>query len=443
MELRKYQVDAIRLLRDAFRDGYRKPILRLDCGAGKTVIAAKIALECSKNGNKVLFLVHSRELLKQTEQTFKNFNLDPEYVQVGMVLTVGNNLDKYKPDVIIADECNFALAKTWRNVFKAYPNAYIIGLSATPLRLSGEPMGDVFDKIIEVIDVDFLINNNYLSDYNYYAPKLDFNTKDIKSSCGDFNSELLAELLDRPKIYGDVIKYFKELVKDSKTIVYCCSIKHSENTARILRENGFNAEHFDGNTSTKERERIVQDFRDGKIQVLCNCNLISFGFDVPDCECTVLLRPTQSLTLYIQQAMRSMRYLPGKLAKIVDFVGNCHRFGLPTDKRDYSLEGRIKTTNRDGLEEVLGRCCKKCLRYYSGHDKMCPYCGNDNGKTRAEIKADKEAELELIRSIDIRKKKKEVGMARTFDQLVAIGQKRRYKNPQFWAKCVMKGRINR
>ena len=147
-------------------------------------------------------------------------------------------------------------------------------------------------------------------------------------------------------VFGDVIKYYKQLANGKKAVCYCASVRHSQRTAEVFNGNGIKAAHIDGSTPKAERDSIISAFRRGDITVLCNVDLISEGFDVPDCECAILLRPTKSLTLYIQQAMRCMRYRPNKRAVIIDHVGNYARFGMPDDDREWSLEKKPKAQHK-------------------------------------------------------------------------------------------------
>jgi len=437
INLRPYQSKAVNLTRNSFRTGHKAPIIVLPCRSGKTVIASYIAKQMQLKGTILLFIVHRNELLAQTITTFDKFSLQCD---VGMVITVGNNLNLYKPDVIIFDECNFALAKTWRKVFNAYPSAYKIGLSATPCRLSGEPMGDLFDDIIECITADELIKLGYLSDYDYYAPKLDINISTVKKSKGDYDKTQLSELMCKPKIYGNVLKYYNKLASNRKSIVYCASIIHSKAVASEFRANGYKCEHLDGTTPKAKRQAIIEAFRVGEIQILCNVDLISYGFDVPDCDCTVLLRPTQSVALYIQQSMRCLTAVKGKKALILDFVDNVHRFGMPTDRREWSLTGRTKCSNINGEPDVKARMCGMCYKTYGGINAICPYCGYDNGKSRKQIEEDKKAELEKIEKINKYKKKQEVWDCMTETELIKLGTERGYKNAGFWAKQIINSR---
>jgi len=246
--------------------------------------------------------------------------------------------------------------------------------------------------------------------------------------------EEAARTLQKAKVFGDVMRY---LDPKRQTIIYCPTVAMSERVAESI---GPIARHFDGNTPKAERDEIVRKFRSGEIRVLCNCDLIGEGFDVPDCDCVMLLRPTKSVALFIQQSMRCLRPKQGKRAIIYDFVGNCYRHGLPTDDREWSLNGKTVCKNPSGEPEIAARQCGYCYRVYPGHDRICPYCGHDNGKTRAEIKADEKAELERITELQRRQDRISQGRARTLDQLVEFAKKKGYKRPYAWAHMVLKAR---
>lgn len=447
MELRDYQLKAINLLRQSLLTGHKRPILRLDCGAGKTAIASYIALNMAKKNKKMLFLTHLQEIKDQTIKTLQKFNVNMEFVDVEMIITTSHNLDKFNPDVIICDECNFALSKTWRKVLDYYKNAIIIGLSASPVRLQNEPMGDVFDDIVDFISADELINMGYLSEYVVYAPQIDLDLSNVKHKGFDYDCEDLETLLNNHKIYGDVIKYFNMLAKDKKTIVYCTTIKHSKEMAKKFRDAGYNAEHIDGTISDKKRKEIIERFRNGEIQILTNCNLISFGFDCPDIDCVVGLRPTESLCLYIQQYSRALRKNGNNKAIILDFVGNVIRFGSVTAKREWSLTvspKKIKAINENGDYNI--RVCQNCFRTFKTAP-VCPYCGEKYELKPREIEAKENIRLaqitaEEMAKIEQEKKKKrmEVGMAKTYEELIKIGKERGYKNPVYWAKMIINSR---
>lgn len=438
MQLRDYQVESINATRNEFRTGKKSPCVVLPCGGGKTVCFAFMADQHIKikTDNFVWFLVHRRELIDQTERTFRDFGIPTERVLIGMVQTVSRNTDKYqRPTLIIFDECQHATAKTWTRIINAFPDVPVVGLTATPARTDGTGLGAVFDSLVLGPSAEELMEKGYLCKYDYYAPK----TTDIfalKNRGADYDMQDLSEQFMKSKIYGDVKKY---LDPRRKTIIYCPSIELSKQLAAQLP----GVVHFDGNTPDKQRAEIVRRFRDGEISALSSVDLIGEGFDVPDCDAVLLLRPTKSTILYIQQSMRCLRPAPGKRAVIYDMVGNCFRHGLPTETREWSLTGRITCKNESAEPDILVRQCKSCLRVYSGTGRICPYCGEEQPKTRREIEQDEKAELERIEKIERRNKRKEQGRAETLEELIAIGHSRGYKNPVFWARMVYNSRAKK
>jgi len=427
MILRGYQQELISNTRNSFHN-FKRPLVVLPCGAGKTVCFADMASKHIRKFNGyVWFLVHRRELIQQTELVFKEFGISRDNVFIGMVQTVTRNLDKYKrPTLIIFDEAHHAKAKTWTNIIDHYKDVPMIGLTATPCRRDGKPLGDIFDVMVQGVESDWLIEHNFLAEYDYYAPpvtNMEWKMKGVDYDLSDVTASLL-----KSKIYGEIEKYIS---LERKTIIYSPSIEFSKSLCERI-----GATHFDGNTPKAEREKIVTAFKEGKIRILSNVDLIGEGFDVPDCDCVILLRPTMSLSLYIQQSMRCLR--PGKKAVIYDLVGNVYRHGMPTEKRAWSLVKRI-SRKRSAEADVLVRQCKKCRLVYSGNLRICPYCGNDNGQTRKQIEEEEKLELVKIKKLERRK----VGMAHSFEELVAIGNARGYKNSKYWARMVLANRKRR
>ena len=231
----------------------------------------------------VWFLVHRQELLKQTLDTFERFNIPMTTIMVGMIATVANHLNDYPaPDLIVFDEAHFSMANTWKKIINAYPDVYMVGLTATPCRLDGKPLGDIYNDLIVGITANELIDQGYLSDYKYYAPCVsDIGSLKIRGK--DYDAQSAAELLSQRAVFSNVINSYKKYADGLQTICYCSSIKHSEDMAEQFRQAGINAIHFDGNTPSKIRADIIQKFRSGTIKILCNVDLISVGFDCPDC----------------------------------------------------------------------------------------------------------------------------------------------------------------
>ncbi|MDE5563845.1 MAG: DEAD/DEAH box helicase, partial [Oscillospiraceae bacterium] len=372
MQLRDYQLDAIRQVSISWREGCKRPCIVIPCGGGKSVITAEMAKRTTDSGRRVLFLVHRREVCEQIEATFTAWGVDMALCTVQMVQTACRRTEKLsEPCLIITDENHHCLAKSYRKIYDAFPKAYCVGVTATPVRLNGGGLGEVNDRLIIGPTVRELIDRQCLADFDYYAPAVADLSGLKRKSTGDFDMTQAADMLDKPAIYGDILRHYRKLADGVKAICYCPIIAHSQETARRFCEDGIPAAHIDGDTLKDKRTAIVQAFREGEIQVLCNVDLISEGFDVPDCGCSILLRPTKSLTLYIQQAMRSMRYQPGKRAVIIDHVGNVHRFGLPDENRQWSLEPKRSQTKEN---QVHVRQCPECFYTHNTAPK-CPNCG--------------------------------------------------------------------
>jgi len=381
--------------------------------------------------NYVWFLVHRRELIDQTVATFDAFGIPRDNVFIGMVQTITRDPSRYRaPTLIIFDEAHHAKAKSWYNIITYFANTPMIGLTATPVRLDGKPLGDIFDTIVTGPDADTLTAEGYLCEYDYYAPRYDdltFVTRGMDYDVHEFGTMLM-----QSKIYGDIAKYIDTA---RKTIIYAPSIEFSMALVNLV-----GAVHFDGNTPKATRDRIIMDFRTGKIRVLTNVDLIGEGFDVPDCDTVILLRPTKSLSLYIQQAMRCMRPGVGKRATVYDLVGNVHRHGMPTEARQWSLTTAQTVRNESAEPDIIVRQCGKCYRCYGGVSAVCPYCGHNNGKTRRQIDHDNAVELERITAVERRDSRRQQGRAQSYDELVRIGTERGYKNPRWWAKMIIKSR---
>lgn len=380
-------------------------------------------------GNYVWFLVHRRELIDQTLATFDAFGISRDNIFVGMVQTISRHPERYKrPTLIIFDEAHHCTARTWLNIIEYFNTVPMIGLTATPVRRDGKPLGDIFDTLIAGPDAETLTADGWLAEYDYYAPRatdLEFKVRGADYDLDEFTVSLL-----KSKIYGEISQYIKP---GHKTLIYSPSVAFSQSLVDML-----GATHFDGNTPADERRRIVADFRAGRISVLTSVDLVGEGFDIPDCDTVILLRPTQSLALYIQQSMRCLRPSGDKRAVIYDLVGNVYRHGMPTEPREWSLTASQRCRNTSAEPDLIVRECQACHRVYKGVAQICPYCGYNNGKTRKQIEQDEAHELELIKKVERRKQ----GRARTLDELIEIGEQRGYKNARYWASQIIKSRKN-
>lgn len=440
IELREYQQDLYDKTVNAFRHGNKRVLVTVGCGAGKSYIFAKMA---ERTKGPVLVLTHRQELREQTGRLFADNGIN---ARIEMILTEANRLGQHeKPALIITDEAHLSRSNSWMKVLDYY-NTYTVGFTATPVRLDGKPLGDIYNELVTGVSVRWLIDNHRLSPYEYYAPTV-VETEGLRVQAGDFVIKDMEQLMSDRAIYSDVLKSWERLAKGQKTIAYCVSVKHAQETAAMFCKAGYPAVEIDGATPPKKRAEIMEDFRNGKITVLCNVGIISEGVSIDDVTCCLLLRPTESHALYWQQGMRAMRYQPGKVATIIDCVGNYTRNPLFDADVEWSLTNSIRKKPRINTEgDFYIRTCEKCFKVFKTAP-VCPYCGAVYPLHPREIKAHENIELARITAEEAaeaeRKRKQarmEQGKAKTFPELLAIGKERGYKNPAAWAAMVMRGR---
>ena len=453
IELRDYQADMMEDARAAMRSGIRRFMLVLPTGGGKTAVSTSIISETAARGNAALFLCHRMELLEQTEATFEKAGLDygvvaagRQYeagkpVYIGSIETVRRRLRSLpNPDLIIVDECSHIVSRTWKQVVDAWPDAWRIGLTATPLRLSGEGFEGVFNLMVLGPSVRDLIEAGWLAGFKYYAPP-GVDAAGLHTRYGDYVLSEAAALMDRPHITGDAIKHYRRLSDGKRAVIFCASVAHSMNVAEAFRSAGVPARHVDGTTPAGERRQALEGFRDGSILALTNVNIFAEGVDVPALETAILLRPTRSLAMYLQMVGRALRPQEGKTALILDHVGAAGMHGLPDEPRSWTLHGRLRgsRTGNSGEQMLAVSICEDCYAAYkpAAH---CPYCGAATKPTRREIEQ-REGELEEIAKWEASAAaRREQGAAQTFEELAELGRQRGYRNPAFWASKVISGR---
>lgn len=432
--------------RQELRKGNKSCLLVSPAGSGKSVVIAEIARLTTLKGGRVMFMVHRQELINQIMESFKANSVDLNLCTVMTVGKIRNRLDELpKPNLIITDETHHSLAKTYRDIYDYYANVPRLGFSATPWRLNGKGLGDVYDAMIEGPDVQWLIDNHYLAPFDYYSVNLIDESKLSKSSTGDYSNKSIDAAVGHT-IYGDVIKTYREKVDGQQTIIYAHSIEFSKQIAKQFRDAGINAAHCDSKTPQRERDKIMTDFKKGTLKVLSNCDLISEGYNVPDCSCVIMLRPTESLVLFIQQSMRCMRFKPGKQATIIDHVANYTRFGLPNTPHKWTLadrEKKKKSTNT-AVETPIKQCAF-CFAVIPAQSKSCPLCGHEVEVVQTEIKVDETAHIEKIESnfklqADYIVTKK-ISELKSYEELKAYAKARGYKQGWIYFQAKNKGLI--
>lgn len=390
-------------------------------------------------------LTHRQELKTQHEELLQSLGI--QNARVAMILTEANRLGQYeKPALIITDEAHLSRSNSWMKVIQHY-DTYTVGMSATPVRLDGKPLGDVFDTMVEGVDVRWLIDHHRLAPYEYYAPTV-VETDGLRKVAGDYVVSDLEQLMTERAIYGNVTAAYSKFAMGQRAIAYCVSVRHAKQVAEAFNSIGISAEAISAGTPPRRRQEIMENFRTGKITILCNVGIISEGVSIDEVSCCMLLRPTESVALGVQQMMRCMRYMPGKTAIILDFVGNYTRGpGLPDDKHEWSLGEPLKQKPRLTAEgDFTIRCCPTCYMTFKTAPK-CPYCGAIYPLHPREIKAHEEIELQAITAADLarvaaekKKRRMEVGQARTYPELVKIAQERGYSMGWVYQMMRVRGR---
>jgi DNA repair protein RadD len=433
-------------------------------GFGKTVLASWIAERVAAKGNTAIFCVHRDNLIRQTVQTFREFNIDFGYIVAGVqpdrrkqvhvasIHTLARRLETVPaPSLLVIDEAHLAAAKTWERVVSHYRDqgSKILGLSGSPTRLDGKPLSNLFDVMVSGPSVRWLIDQGFLSEYVAYCPS-QIDLTGVKTSMGDFQKDELAEAMDKPSITGDAISHYRKLAYGTRAVCYCVSIKHSEHVCAQFNADGIPAAHICGETPRDKQRQIIRDFADGKYMVLCNVELITTGFDLSaqvgrdvPIETIIGLRPTSSLALHLQMLGRGLRRKP-KPAVLLDHAGNCLRLGLPDDDREWSLEGKPKSKKKTDNDIQPIRQCTQC---YAVHRPApaCPHCGFEYPKQSREVE-EVSGELKQIDPSELaarRELKAQQAHARSLADLVALGRARGYAQPNVWASHVWLARVKR
>lgn len=431
IQLRDYQNELIEGIYQSMSKGNTKIMVVSPAGSGKSVTMSEIARRATDKGNRVLFIVHRRELVNQIKGTFAANDVDMDLCHVGMVQTVSNRIKRGKeptPSIILVDEAHHSMAKTYLNIFESFNDAYVLAFTATPWRMSGRGFTDIFQDLIVGKTVQWLIDNNRLAPFKYYSVNLMDDDKLKKNSTGDF-SDASITLSMEPQIYGDVIKNYKKFADGQKTIIYTHNVQSSKEVAEKFISNGYAAKQVDGKTPKVEREKAMELFRSGEITILVNAELYGEGVDVPDCECVILLRPTMSLTLFIQQTMRSMRYQPNKLATIIDHVGNYARHGLPNTEHNWNVHFKGERKKSKDNDAIPIKECPECYSVIESSYSICPACGFEFPQEReeTELLIDEDAELEEVDDKIITLTLKEPEECESVEELYQLAKQKGYK----------------
>ncbi len=382
--LRPYQAEAVDKLRAAVtRSG--SAVYCLPTGAGKTVVAAEVAKLAYEKGSRTMFLVHRRELVDQTLSTLAKacpgvfVGIEAAgrvatpwaHFQIGMVQSLLRRKHIPAADLLIVDEAHHARAKTWENVIGRWPKATRIGLTATPQRLDGKGLGEHFAEMVLGPSIRELVAQGHLSPTRTMTLPSGLDLEGVRTSrtSGDWLNKDLRERVTGKVVAKGADSYMR-YAPGRQAIFFGITRDHSRRVCAELAARGVAAVHVDGDDPKPYRDRIMGQFRDGAVQVVGNCDLISEGFDAPACEVVIMGAPTKSVTRYLQMTGRAMRPQPGKTALILDLAGSAHELGLPDEDRVWTLEdGEIRNTTSSVRRP---RTCDSCHTTFYG--QVCPQC---------------------------------------------------------------------
>ena len=405
IQLRDYQEDALNGLRHHMSKaggGHRRLILQALTGLGKTVCASAMIHGAAQQGKVTLFVAHRRELIYQASDKLTRVGVrhgliipgekpgNEELVYVGTVqsFTARMKRGSFDPEnvhLIIVDEAHRTASKSYVDMLEAYPNARVIGLTATPTRSDGKGLGDIYTAMVQVMSYEEAFERGYLVRPQYYAPFMP-DLEAARTRAGDYAEEDLDAAMNRPELTGDIVSHYARHARlpDGSLrlgMVFAVNVRHSIALAEAFNEAGIPAAHIDGETPTAERDEVMREFRAGNLTVLVNVGITTEGTDVPECSAIVLACPTQSVIKHLQTIGRGLRTHEesGKRdCLVLDHAGNVLRLGPVEDYKDWTLEkgsertakSRMKEAKRDPKEITCDSCGHL---FYSA--KICPSCG--------------------------------------------------------------------
>jgi superfamily II DNA or RNA helicase len=344
------------------------------------------------------------------------------------------NTNTYLVSNCIVHNCHHMKNNSYNKIINQWPDAKLLGMTATPQRQDGKGLDDIFEEIIIGPPMRDLIESGSLSDYDYYAPP-SVDMEGVHSRMGDYVKKESEERVDKNYITGNVIEHYKKYADHKATICCCISIDHSEHVAQQFREAGYKAQSVNSKMSKEAIKNCINGLDNGSIEILTQCDMLGEGVDIPGVECLIQLRPTQSLVIFLQQCGRSLRAAPGKKkAIILDHVGNYKRFGLPDEDRVWTLEGK-KVKDKG---QIKYKHCPECLMVAPIAARECPNCGYLWAQTREAGKRqieEKEGKLVAIKSVDRQEQQdiiKMLAKAHNLKQCIKIARENGIDHKSAW-----------
>lgn len=454
--LRDYQEKGIADLRVEYAAGRKRPCWVAPTGAGKTEFFLTVVERAAKKGRRSILLVHREHLIEQISQRLVQRGIrhgiiapgqpqTNDLVQVASVFTLARRIRSGKfvpaPQLIVVDEAHHAVAGEWAFVLNYY-DCQVLGVTATPARLDGTGLFEIFDSLVLGPTIQYLIDRGYLTKPITYAPPpvADF-TGLKKQRSGDYAAKDLAERTDKPTITGDAIAHYKRICPGKRAVAFCCDINHAQHVEDEFNKAGIPAAALHSKLKKAERKAILDKLDRSEILVVVTVDLVNEGWDVPGLECAILLRRTASMVLFCQQVGRVLRTAPGKkFAYILDHVGNTYIHGLAEmDRSDmWTLAGVEKANGRSTERTERVAQCEKCYACLTPPIVACPECGHI-----PEVKVEERKVLDVdlvavdevaVRREMARRRKMEERACKDVASLAELGRARGYKHPTAWAK---------
>jgi DNA repair protein RadD len=446
LTLRPRQHQAVADLRNAYAFGHRAPILVAPTGFGKTATATEIVRLTIARGRSVWFLAHLREILDDTAARLTAAGIShgsiragrssdySKLVQVVAVRTAVRRAHLPRPDLIIVDECHLAVANSYRQVIAAAGNPRLLGLTGTPQRLDGRGLGDVFDLLVPTCSTAELIDEGLLAPIRIFAPP-GADLSGIGRRGSDFDQGQAGAVMNRPAVVGDALSHWQKLCIGRRGVAFCTTVPHAQAVAEQWQRAGFRAMAVHGDSDDAERREAVAGLRAGRLDLVACAQLWIAGVDVPQIDAVIWLRPTQSLTVWLQGNGRGLRCAPGKRdLLILDHVDNSARLGHPLTVHDWTLDGRVKR-QREQAPSV--RVCPACFAAMRSGTPQCTECGHAFQPERRELQH-VPGELQELQARQQRRA--EQSSAQSLEDLVRIGHRRGMDNPHGWARHVLAAR---
>lgn len=411
--LRPYQQKGVTEILACLQRGVKGTLYSLPTAGGKTVVLSDVVRDRAAADWEIWIFVHRRELLHQTSRMLEAASIDhgiiapghpvtSDRVQVASIDTIGARLAQLAARLAtvrlaIMDEAHHVVAGKWRAAISAMPNALLVGVTATPFRYDGKGLGDFFQQALKGPGIRELVAQGYLAPACVYAPPNKLDLRKVKTRMGDYAVNELRKLVDTDELTASAVFDYVRICPGKPAIVFCVDVEHTHHVAAAFRAAGWASAGLDGSMPTHVRDRAIRELATGKLQILTSCEIISEGTDIPVVTAAILLRPTKSTGLYLQQVGRAMRLYPGKThAIIIDKVGNVQAHGMPDEERRWSLSGGLK-----GMERVVTatKRCRTCHHVCAQGPESCPACGKAYPKPRAAVVSVPAADLRAMGTV--------------------------------------------